>query len=295
MKQVALILLVSLTVRAGALGVQGFSSGPSGQGQLSIALSDGMLFLPEVLDPVRAERTCGTLAARSAGPKEPAAAIGPHHLPFGAPVLFSLYERLSQTASLVTRIIILGPDHQDAGTGPIISEAVTYQTSLGSTASDEQFILDLAAAGLITRDNAPLVTEHSIYSQVPFIQRFFPDAAIVPVLFRSDASSVDAAALGHYLADRTGQETLVILSTDLSHYRSRSEAEIEDTETVQILRALRSSRLMAATFDARPAARALFAYLERKGVTLGAVLCQANSADFGADAGSTTGYAGIVY
>jgi len=258
-----------------------------------IALSDGQLFLPHSLDEATAQRICGDhdTNVEVGG----TAGIGPHHLPFSAPVLWKLYADLAAANTVVTRIILLGPDHNDAGAGPVTSAAVEYETSLGRVRGDPLFVEDLIASGYVTLDSGPLTEEHAIYSHIPYIRRFFPEAALVPVLFRSDVRTEEAAALGHYLSGAVGLDTLVILSSDLSHYRSRSEAETEDVLTVSILRSLDGSRLMDARFDARPAARALFSYLADRGVSAGTVLCRSNSADLGGDSGNTTGYAGIVY
>jgi hypothetical protein len=137
--------------------------------------------------------------------------------------------------------VILGPAHREIRPRFAIQAAGAWETPLGEVPIDD------ALAGLIL-DGSPLVKddagahrfEHSLEVQVPFLQVARSDVSIVPICISYEAGYGDLEALGRALAGAvaaSGRETLLVASTDMSHYVSRARAaELDGLAIERILR-----------------------------------------------------------
>lgn len=172
-------------------------------------------------------------AARHAGPlPAPKALIAPHAgYVFSGAVAASAYQRLKPAAGTIRRVILLGPAHRVAFRGLALPSVDAFQTPLGPVALDRQTIDALQGfPGVVTHDEAH-AQEHSLEVHLPFLLRSLgADFRLVPVVV-GDAAPDQVAAL----LDRLwgGPETLVVISTDLSHYHDHASARQIDGETVQ--------------------------------------------------------------
>ncbi len=223
------------------------------------------------------------------------AAIGPHHLPYSSGLLKGLYETIAQNKPDLRTIVLMAPDHYQAAAESAVTAAITYETSLGKTYTDDSLFSELVQSGLVLHDQQVFADEHAVYTHIPYIQTYLPDVRIVPLLIRPDMQGQEAQELGVWLAGRLPPDTLLILSTDLSHYQPAELARLEDQDTVEILQTIDSSRVGEAITDAGPALVVLFTFLNQRNSSEGIVLGTGNQADFGADRESTTGYATLVY
>jgi AmmeMemoRadiSam system protein B len=143
------------------------------------------------------------------------------------------YRRLANAEPPPRRVVILGPNHTVPLESIAVSPADLWETPLGSVEVDPELrsvARELASVEIAER---PHLTEHSIEVQIPFLQRVLSNGwTLLPLVVGTVAAETTAALIDH-LAD---PETLVIVSTDLSHYHAYAAARrIDETTVVEIV------------------------------------------------------------
>jgi MEMO1 family protein len=131
------------------------------------------------------------------------------------------------------RIIILGPSHRvNIQNQVVMPQSDSWQTPLGKVEIDQVLRQKLKAeASWIVINDKPHTKEHALEVQLPFIQTLFPGVPILPMVVNQlDQAEPLAAILANYLED-----TLLIVSTDLSHHHPAKVAETMDGQLVQTL------------------------------------------------------------
>lgn len=128
-------------------------------------------------------------------------------------------------------ILLIGPDHHDRGIAPVTTTD-QEQVFTHSITLEKNIISQLIMDSDIQSDPNVFVGEHSVDLHLPYVQRFFPDASIVPILIRSDASQEQITTLAHRLRKLIPQKTMLVASVDFSHGQSREEAEQFDAESI---------------------------------------------------------------
>ncbi len=197
--------------------------------------------------PERLSRQLDDLLAwasvRSSPAAGPAALIVPHAgYVYSGRVAAHAYA-LIRGAEIET-VIILGVAHRHGFKGASIYPRGGYATPLGTVEVDEATAAALANATGYGFVAAAHREEHSIEVQVPFIQKVLPGARIVPVLMGLPAEET-AQLLGKALAEvLPGKKALVLVSSDMSHYLSKNEANARDAETIALLQAQETDILM---------------------------------------------------
>lgn len=155
-------------------------------------------------------------AALPAGPFR--IALAPHAgYAWSGPVAGKLFGLLR--GSDARRLVILAPSHRARLDRPTLCGSTAFATPLGEAPVDVAAVARLAAGGAFAIDDRAHRDEHAIEIQLPLVQRCWPDAcpAIVPVLVpRLDDRRRAAAAAA--LAAELGEGTLLLVSTDLTHY-----------------------------------------------------------------------------
>lgn len=146
------------------------------------------------------------------------------------------------------RLVILAPNHRARLARPALSGAAAYATPLGAVAVDTAAVARLAAGGALVIDDRAHRDEHAIEIQLPLAQRCWPGAcpAIVPVLVPHLDEAMRAAAAAA-LAAELDDGTLLLVSTDLTHYGAAFDfapfaddiaAEVERLDAGALLRVL---------------------------------------------------------
>jgi MEMO1 family protein len=168
-----------------------------------------------------------TAARRSAA--KPKALIAPHagYIYSGA-VAASAYATLADHAPEITKVILLGPCHRVPVRGIALSPASSFSTPLGTVtlATDTQARLgDLPYVMVSTEAHA---AEHSLEVHLPFLQMLLGEFTLTPLLVGSARPEEVAQVLSRFDLD---ESTLLIVSTDLSHYLDYASARRLDAAT----------------------------------------------------------------
>ncbi len=134
------------------------------------------------------------------------------------------------------RIILISPDHFRAVSKAFGTTREDLVTVLGTVASDAAAIDALSASPLV--ETLPTIeAEHGVMAVAPFVAHFFPKAKIVPVLASIYSTEADWAAMAELLRPLVSARTLIVQSTDYSHYRPVGEAVQRDQETIAAIMA----------------------------------------------------------
>lgn len=217
----------------------------------------------------------------------PKAVIAPHAgFMFSGAVAARAYARLAPARGRIRRVVVLGPSHFVPVRGLAASSAARFATPLGELAVDSQGLQTaLAQPGVYVDDDAH-GREHSLETQLPFIQRVLGDVTVIPLVV-GDATP---AEVGQVLAALWGDdETAIAISSDLSHFHEDRVARNLDAATAQAIEALRGDDL--GPYDAcgyLPIAGLLWNAARRDARVR--TLELANSADAGAPPDSVVGY-----
>jgi AmmeMemoRadiSam system protein B/AmmeMemoRadiSam system protein A len=144
----------------------------------------------------------------------------------------------------VETAVILSPSHRVAFRGCSISKAEGYRTPLGVAAVDGELserLSEETGYGFLPKAHEQ---EHAVEVQVPFIQTVLPKAKILPVVMGTqDKQTITRLARG-LSRILPGRKALIVVSTDMSHYLPKKEANIRDGRTASWIRDLRVTRLI---------------------------------------------------
>lgn len=257
-------------------------------GMIAAAVAADNPFLP-ARDPAP---ILAAIAAETPAFRPPAGVTGisvPHHL-----LAADLIARGFWAASggQYRRIIVLSPDHFRKLSRPFGTTAGPLDTVFGPVAVDRAALAQLTASPLV--ETLPTIeTEHGVMALAPFIRHFFPAAEIVPVLAAVGSQPDDWRALAALLRPLLDAETLVVQSTDYSHYRPLAEAILRDQETLAMIAAGDPEGVLPLLqpehMDSK-AAQFVQMSLQRGLGAQPVILANANSVAYGSGAGSTTSY-----
>ena len=172
----------------------------------------------------------------------PKALIVPHAgYIYSGPVAGAAYARLAAAAGRIERVILVGPAHRVPFRGLALPPATAFATPLGTVPLDRQVVERLRALPQVHVDPLPHAMEHSLEVQLPFLQEALGEGFTLVPLLVGDA---DAAQVCEVLDTAWGgAETVVVVSSDLSHYHDYATARRLDLETSQAIEALQPERL----------------------------------------------------
>jgi len=185
-------------------------------------------------DRTRLQREVEALlnAARTDAPC-PKALIAPHAgYIYSGSVAARGYARVRNGADRISRVVLLGPSHRVGFRGIATTGADRYATPLGQIPLDKAAIrIAESLPGVVRMDEAH-AREHSLEVHLPFLQRCLDDFLLAPMVV-GQAEPEPVAALIDALWG--GPETLVVVSSDLSHYLPYEEARGKDAATAALI------------------------------------------------------------
>ncbi|MFQ5697973.1 MAG: AmmeMemoRadiSam system protein B [Myxococcota bacterium] len=184
----------------------------------------------------------GLLAATDPdGATAPKALIVPHAgYVYSGPVAASAYARLRAHGGPIERVVLIGPAHRVALHGLAVPGVDAFRTPLGDVPIDAEALQKVLALPQVCRFDTAHATEHSLEVQLPFLQRALGRFRLAP-LVAGDATEDEVAQVLEQLWG--GSETLIVVSSDLSHYLDLASARRVDAETTRAIERLDSHAL----------------------------------------------------
>ncbi len=235
----------------------------------------------------------GLLSAVPATVEEhvPKALIVPHAgYIYSGPIAARAYARLAPVAAQIKRVVLLGPAHRVAVRGLALPGAERFATPLGEVAIDREAVKALNDLPQVVVGDAPHALEHSLEVQLPFLQTVLGEFQLVPLVVGHATPDEVADVLERLWG---GPETLIVISSDLSHYLPYALARQVDAESVQRILHLDARLNHEQACGATPV-NGLLALARRKNLRA-ELLDLRNSGDTAGDKSRVVGYASVAF
>jgi MEMO1 family protein len=167
----------------------------------------------------------------------PKALIAPHAgYIYSGPVAANAYARLARARGRVKRVVLLGPAHRVAVDGLALPSALGLQTPLGVVPVDREAVRAIASMPQVSESREAHALEHSLEVHLPFLQAVLGVFALVPLVVGRASAEQVAEVLDRLWG---GEETLIVVSSDLSHYLTYEQAQSTDRDTARAILARR--------------------------------------------------------
>lgn len=162
-------------------------------------------------------------------------------------------------------VVIVGPNHFNAGNADIQTSSASYTTPFGQLDGDLPLISRLVADGAATHEEFAFEREHSIGALVGFTKKVFPNAKLLPIIIRRSTSPGRTEQLAAELEKILPQDALVLASVDFSHHLDRFAAGFHDSQSVAALLSVDFNRIRSLEVDSPQSLEVLMRYLESRG------------------------------
>ncbi len=222
----------------------------------------------------------------------------PHHL-LVKDTIADLYFSISENK--YDNVVILSPDHFFAGDTPFSTTTKDFETVFGVLIVNKQLIQTVIGQNPLITESDMFKREHGIHAQTPFIKYWYPDAKIIPIASKINTTKQDLDSLFQTLSAVLPKEkTLIIQSTDFSHYLPLEEADQMDAETILAIKSGDPEEILKLTqpdhIDS-VASQYLQLRLQKEFFNTHTILInRTNSAHFaGHDVSETTSYITYIY
>jgi AmmeMemoRadiSam system protein B len=236
-------------------------------------------YLDEVSDPQEGETA-------------PKALIVPHAgYIYSGPVAATAYAALRPLHSAIERVVLLGPSHRFPLTGLAASEAEGFLTPLGVVPVDRKAVESVLRLPQVRILESAHALEHSLEVQLPFLQRVLDHFSLVPLAV-GDAAPEDVAEVLEELWG--GRETLVVVSSDLSHYYDYDTAKQLDAVTTRAIEDCEPEKLGSESACGRAPIRGLLLTAKRRQLRC-RTLDLRNSGDTSGPRSQVVGYGAYVF
>lgn len=177
-------------------------------------------------------------ATATSGAPVPKAIIAPHAgFIYSGPVAASIYALLTPARARIKRVVLLGPTHRVAIHGMALPGVDSFSTPLGMVPIDTASVEKLMALPFVGTNAEAHRLEHSLEVHLPFLQKIFDAFTLLPLAV-GRASAQQVATVLDLLWG--GEETLIVISSDLSHYLPYAAAQATDRATAQAILDLRT-------------------------------------------------------
>jgi hypothetical protein len=237
------------------------------------------------------ERCLHAAAGRGSAQTMPKMLLVPHAgYAYSGPVAGSAYAALARWRGRYRRVVLLGPAHRVALRGLAAPGVDAFATPLGTVPLDRAALDSLAALPQVATGDAAHAAEHALEVQLPFLQHLLGEFRLVPLAVGRAHPDEVAQVLEQLWG---GDETLVVISSDLSHYLPYSEARVRDRATIERVLRLDPQLGHEEACGATPLAGALL--VARRHGLAARLLDLRNSGDTAGDRRRVVGYAAVAF
>ncbi|MES9816478.1 MAG: AmmeMemoRadiSam system protein B [Candidatus Thiodiazotropha sp.] len=253
------------------------------------AVSD--LFYPDDADSLQ-QMVTGYLDSAMRDGQSPKALIAPHAgYIYSGPIAASAYAGLSSAVDRISRVVLIGPSLRVPFSGLATSGADYFRTPLGDIPIDRQAIQILEALPQVSCLEAAHAQEHSLEVQLPFLQVVLREFSLVPLVVGDASGDQVAEVLARAWG---GEETLVVISSDLSHYHDYVTAQRMDKATSDAIVTLHPERLEYEDACGRILVQGLLLEAKRLGLH-GKLVDLRNSGDTAGSKDRVVGYGAYIF
>ncbi|MFP4111741.1 MAG: AmmeMemoRadiSam system protein B [Candidatus Woesearchaeota archaeon] len=187
-------------------------------------------------------------------------------------------------------VIILGPSHNVYFMEASILNASHYETPLGEAELHPKLLTMIEEQEIFSSEQSPHDKEHSVEVHIPFIQKVLPEARIIPIVVGDVNIDELSEAIGKYIDD----ETLIIASSDLSHYYPYDTANMIDDYCIKNILAMDIEACYGCEACGLKPIMALLKIAEQNSWEP-VLLDHMNSGDVTGDINAVVGYASFVF
>jgi AmmeMemoRadiSam system protein B len=199
------------------------------------------------------------------------------------------YAQLAAVRNIIRRVVLLGPTHRVAVNGMALPTVSSFSTPLGNIPLAGDAIANLQSFPQVVFSDHVHAQEHSLEVQLPFLQKALDDFTLIPIAVGNCQPSAVAEVINHLWG---GPETLIVISTDLSHFLPYAEAKAVDANTCRHILNFDSHIRPDQACGAFPMNGLLLVAQQRKLNIQQIDLC--NSGDTAGDKQRVVGYAAFV-
>lgn len=217
----------------------------------------------------------------------PKALIAPHAgYIYSGPIAAHAYVHIQSLKDTVERVVLLGPCHRVAVQGLALSSADAFTTPLGQVEIDHGLDESILALPQVHVYDATHSQEHSLEVHIPFLQILLEDFKLLPMVVGNASPDQVAEVLDLVWG---GPETLVVVSTDLSHYLDYDTAQALDQKTSDAIEHLDYDAIGDSQACGRMPVKGLLEVAKRKGMSV-RTLDLRNSGDTAGPRDQVVGY-----
>jgi hypothetical protein len=232
------------------------------------------------------------LADASPAGIDPGALIAPHAgYAYSGPIAASAFKAVAGRHGSIRRVVLVGPSHFVPFAGLALPEATAFATPLGEVPLDLDGVTAASRHAVVGRSAEAHRREHCLEVELPFLQAVLGEFGIVP-LVTGQATPEEVAALIEALWE--GPETLVVVSSDLSHYHDYETARRLDQATARTIVGGRPEELGPASACGRLAVQGLLLAAGRRGLAV-TLLDLRNSGDTAGPRHEVVGYGAFAF
>jgi len=167
--------------------------------------------------------------------------IIPHHL-LAAPLIAGFFEGIGNQK--IDTVILLSPNHYGVGPYDITTSKGVWTTIFGDLNTDISKVSALETNKAAFVSEGLFDNEHGIYGITPFIKKTFPNAKMVPIVIKGGTSKKECDKLVQALNKIANDHTLILVSSDFSHYLSLEQADIHDKESIPAIETFNADKVL---------------------------------------------------
>ncbi|MCK4865166.1 MAG: AmmeMemoRadiSam system protein B [Gammaproteobacteria bacterium] len=222
----------------------------------------------------------------------PKAIVVPHAgYIYSGPIAASAYKQIVPLKDIINRVVLLGPSHRVAFNGLAVPESDVFNTPLGNIPIDQKGIQQLSDLPQVIVSEQAHREEHSLEVQLPFLQEILGEFTLIPIVV-GEAERHDVAEVIEKFWD--DEHTLIVISTDLSHYHEYNEARRLDRLTSDAIQNLKPDLIGFDDACGRNGLKGMLTVAEEKNLTVD-ILDLRNSGDTAGDKSRVVGYGAYVF
>jgi AmmeMemoRadiSam system protein B len=191
-------------------------------------------FPPQFRDPAIFSRAIAEAGKKPHPPRAVSGITVPHHL-IAADLIARAFQMVD--ASRIDTVVLLFPDHFRRSRLPFTTTRRAFDTVFGRIEVGQDAVRRLLQSDRLVDESDLFESDHGIGAILPFVRHYLPSARLLPIAVSIRSQKDDWDALAAILKNELGPRTLIVQSTDFSHYLPLHEAVRRDQEVLNLLAA----------------------------------------------------------